>query len=226
MTTNQTLDATAAEEERFRYDDAYAQRARRLTPRLVPFPPPPQEAPEAATSPASKHWATVQGFTWTLLDPLRDSFELQVAGRPLARLTIGGLAFPSAILEADEQRLLFAVSGVGTRRVAIADATTNTAVAEFEWQRLGRHGTLRLVDGGHLQWHKTGPWRPTFTFADRFGTLLLRLRPDGRGFGYGLHALLEPPVGSPDDLMLLPALGWFLLISSGAAAPPEPAAMP
>jgi hypothetical protein len=225
VTTNQTLHTTAAEQERFRYDDAYPQRARRLTPQLVQFPPQPP-VPEAATSPASKHWAIAHTFTWTLLDPLRDSFELQVEGRPLARLTIGGLAFPSAILEADEHRLLLAATGVGNRRVAITDAITNSAVAEFEWQRLGRHGTLRLVDGGHLQWHKTRRWRPTFTFADRFGNLLLRLRPDGRGFGYGLNAPLGPPMGSPGDLVLPPALGWFLLLSSGAAAPPEPAAMP
>jgi len=85
---------------------------------------------------------------------------------------------------------------------------------------------LRLVDGGQLRWHKPGRWRPAFTFADRFGNLLLRLRPDGRGFGYGLNARLEPPVDIRGDLALLPALGLFLLLSSGAAAPPERAAMP
>jgi hypothetical protein len=110
--------------------------------------------------------------------------------------------------------------------VAITDATTGTAVAEFEWQRLGHHGTLRLVDGGHLRWRKNGRWRPLFTFTDRFGNLLLRLRPDGRGSGYGLNALLEPPVDVRGDLALLPALGWFLLTSSGTAAAPGPAAMP
>lgn len=110
--------------------------------------------------------------------------------------------------------------------MAITDATTGTAVAEFEWQRPGRHGTLRLVEGGDLGWRKTGLWRPVFTFTDRFGNLLLRLRPDGRGFGYGLNAPLEPPVGLRGAPALLPALGWFLLISNGTAAAPGPTAVP
>jgi hypothetical protein len=229
MTTTQILHDTSAEEDRFRYHDANPQKTRGPTPRLVPWPPPPEPAPpEALTRPASKHPATTHSFAWTLLDPLAGRFELQVAGesRPLARFTVGGLAFPSATLEVAEHRLLFTATGVGNRRVAITDATTGTAVAEFEWQRLGRHGTLRLVDGGHLRWRKTGGRRPFFTFTDRFGNLLLRLRPDGRGFGYGLNALLEPPVDVRSDLTLLPALGWFLLISSGTAAAPGPAAMP
>jgi len=167
-------------------------------PRLVPSPP---------------------VFAWKLLDPFNDRFELWAAGgtKPIARLTIGGQPVPSATVEASGRRFLLTSKGVGNRRVAISDAATDTAVADFDWQRVGRTGTLRLVKGGQLHWCRTRRWRPTFTLADRFGTLLLRFGPDGRALGYGLDAQLQPPPGSRGDLALLLALGWFLLLSSGAA---------
>lgn len=67
------------------------------------------------------------------------------------------------------------------------------------------------------------PWREaSFTFADRFANLLLRFHPDGHALGYGLDVQLESSVGSRGELVLLLALGWFLLLSSGAAARPQP----
>jgi hypothetical protein len=119
-------------------------------------------------------------------------------------------------VDADEHRLLFTPKGVGNRQVAITDLSTETVLADFEWYRLGREGTLRLVKGGQLTWRRTGWWRPTFTFADRFGNLLLRFHPDGLARGYGLNTPLEPPLGSRDDLVLLLALGWSCC---SAAAP-------
>jgi len=186
MTTSQILHTAVAEPGE-----------RLPAPRLVPSPP---------------------VFAWKLLDPFKDRYELWAAAgtKPLARLTVGGLPVPSATVEAGGRRLLLTVKGVGNRRVAISDAATDTAVADFEWRRVGRDGTLRLVNGGQLHWRRTRRWHPTFTLADRFGTPLLRFAPDGRALGYGLDARLEPQ-GSRGDLPLLLALGWFLLLSSGAA---------
>lgn len=180
-----------------------------------------------ATIPDSKHPATSNRFAWISPDPLQDRFELRAgAGGPLAQLTIGGLAFPSATVDTDEHRLLLTPKGVGNRQVAITDLTTETVLGDFEWHRLGREGTLRLVEGGQLTWRRTSRWHPTFAFVDRFGNLLLRFHPDGRALSYGRNAKLEPPLGWRDDLVLLLGLGWFLLLSSGAATPPNPAAMP
>jgi hypothetical protein len=167
-------------------------------------------------------------FAWHLIDPLKDGFELRMdaAGRPLARLTIGGIGIPSARLDVGGRRLLFITNELGNPQVAITDASTRGVVAEFDWQRLGRRGTLRFVEGGQLSWRRTSRWRRTCTFVDRFGNLLLRLYPDGRALGPGLNTRLEPSVGSRDDFTLLLALGWFLQISSGVATPPEPGAMP
>jgi hypothetical protein len=225
MTANPTIPATAAEEERSGHEDRFGQRTRSLTPRLVPVPPPPDEVRQAATVADNQH-ATTHLFAWHLIDPLKERFELRMdaAGGPLARLTIGGIGIPSARLDVGEQRLLF--TEVANQQVTITDASTRTVVAEFEWQRPGRQGTLRFLEGGQLRWRRTSRWRRTFTFVDRFGNLLLRFYPDGRGLGHGLNTLLEPPVGSRDDLTLLLALGWFLQISSGGIVPPKPVAMP
>ncbi len=184
----------------------------------------------AAARPGRAPRAAARTFAWTLPNPLKGRFELWVeaGSRPLARLTIGGLAFADATLEAGEHRLLLTAEGVGNRRVAIADAATRKVVADFEWHRPGHQGTLRLVDGGQLEWRRTGRWHPTFTFMDRFGNLLVRLRPDGRALGYGSSAHPEPgpepSPSSPRDLALLLALGWFLLVSGGTAARLAPAA--
>jgi hypothetical protein len=226
MTTNHTIPATAAGGEQSGHEGRFHQGTRSLTPRLVPAPPPADEAREAATVADNQQRLTTHLFAWHLIDPLKDRFELRMdaAGRPLARLTIGGIGISSATLDVGGQRLLF--TEVANRQVTITDASTTTVVADFEWQRPGRQGTLRFVEGGRLRWRRTSRWRQTFTFVDRFGNLLMRFHPDGRALGPGLNTRLEPSVGSRDDLTLLLALGWFLLVSSGAATPPELVAMP
>ena len=227
MTASPTIPATAAEDEPSGHEARLGQ-TRPGTPRLVPVPPPPNEARKAATVADNKPRATTRGFAWHLVDPLRDGFELRMdaADRPLARLTIGGIGIPSARLDVGGQRLLFITNELGNPQVAITDAITRAVVAKFEWQRLGRQGTLRFVEGGQLRWRRTSRWRRTFTLVDRFGNLLLGFYPDGRALGHGLHTPLEPSGGSRDDLALLLALGWFLLISIGAATPPDPVAIP
>jgi hypothetical protein len=181
-----------------------------------------------ATLPDSRHPATAISLAWISLDSFQDRFELRAGagGGPLARLTIGGLPLASARVDADGHRLLFSPKGVGNRQVAVTDLSTETVLADFEWRRVGREGTLRLVEGGQLTWRRTSRWHPTFAFVDRFGNLLLRFHPDGLAVGYGIDAMLEPPLGWRDDLVLLLALGWFLLLSSGTAAPSQPAVMP
>ena len=228
MTANPTLSATAAGEERPGYEDRLGHQTRSRTPRLVPVPPPPDEARQAATVADNKQRPTTHMFAWHLIDPLKDGFELRMdaADRPLARLTSGGIGIPSARLDVGGQRLLFITNELGNPQVAITDADTRTVVAKFQWQRLGRQGTLRFMEGGQLRWRRTSRWRRTFTVVDRFGNLLLRFYPDGRALSHGLNTPLVPPVGSRDDLTLLLALGWFLLVSSGAATPLQPVAMP
>ena len=228
MTATHPIRATAAGEEWSGDEDTkdgFGRQTRSLTPRLVPAPPPPPDQARQAAVADNKQPATTRLFSWHRVDPLKDGFELRMDanGRPLARLTIGGIGIPSARLDVGEQRLLF--TEVANRQVTITDASTRTVVAEFEWQRLGRRGTLRFLDGGQLSWRKTGRWRPSFTVVDRFSNLLLRFHPDGRALSHGLNTSLAPPVGSRDDLTLLLALGWFLLVSIGAATPPRPVAM-
>jgi hypothetical protein len=228
MTADHTIPATAVGEERSRYEDRLGHQTRSLTPRLVPVPPPPDEARQAATVADNKPRATTHSFAWHLIDPLKDGFELRMdaTGRPLARLTIGGIGTPSARLDVGDQRLLFTINELGNPQVAITDASSRTVVAKFEWQRLGRQGTLRFVEGGQLRWRRTSRWRRTFTIVDRFGNLLLRFYPDGRALSHGLNTPLELSVGLRDDLTLLLALGWFLLVSTGATTPLQPVGMP
>jgi hypothetical protein len=227
MTANPTIPATAAEDERSGYEDRLGQ-TRSGTPRLVPVPPPPNETRTAATVADRNRRAPSRLFSWHLIDPLRDGFELRMDApdRPLARLTIGGIGTPSARLDVGGQRLRFITNELGNPQVTVTDADTGAVVAKFEWQRRGRQGTLRFVEGGQLRWRRTCRWQRTFTLVDRFGNLLLRFYPDGRALGHGLHTPLEPSGGSRDDLTLLLALGWFLLIRIGAATPPDPVAIP
>ena len=228
MTADPTIPATAAGEARSEYADRSGQRTRFLMPRLVPVPPSPDEPGPAATVAGDRRGATTQTFSWHLVDPLRDEFELRMeaTGRPLARVTIGGIGIPSARLDVRGRRLLFLTNELGIPQITVTDASTRAVVAEFQWQRPGRQGILRFGEGGQLSWRRTSRWRRTFTLVDRFGTLLMRFHPDGRALAQSLNLPREPAGGSRDDLTLLLALGWFLQISIGAATPPKPAAMP
>jgi hypothetical protein len=104
--------------------------------------------PSGERAPAPRLVPPPPVFAWKLLDPFNDRFELWAAAgtKPIARLAVGGLPVPSATVEAGGHRFLLTAKGVGNRWVAISDAATDTAVADFEWQRVGRMGTLRLVE--------------------------------------------------------------------------------
>jgi hypothetical protein len=127
-------------------------------PRRGSFPPPPEPAPRAPTRPASKHPATTHSFAWTLLDALTDRFELQVAGesRPLARFTVGGLAFPSATLEVAERHLLFTATGGGQPTGG-------------DYRRHHRHGRrrVRVAAAGPPRHPATGGRRPPSVAQER-----------------------------------------------------------
>jgi hypothetical protein len=115
---------------------------------------------------------------------------------------------------------------MGNRQVSIADAHTERVVAGFERRWTGRKGVLRFQDGGQLEWRWTGRWRPGYVFTDRFSNPVVRFHLDGRVEGYGIGAEWERSVSSRRDLLVLLALGWLLLLVTGEARAPRPAAAP
>ncbi len=176
-----------------------------------------------------ENWAGVRGFTWRRAGPLKDRFELYAGGRTLATLTIGGLAVTTGQVDAGEHRLVLTAEGIGNQRIRISDPDSRRVVASFERHWVGRNGTLRFKEGGQLDWRRAGRWRPAYVFTDRFGSPLLRFKADGSvladglgtdGLGTdGLGTGLEAAAGSSRDLVLLLALGWFLLIIAGVSTP-------
>jgi hypothetical protein len=187
-----------------------------------PTPAPARPPAEDRGTAGGAYGAVVVPFAWRLTGPLEECFELSAGRRRLARLTISGL-YSSAVVETDERSLLLTPDGVGDRRVAIADGRTRSLVADFEWRRRRQRGTLKLIEGGRFEWRRTGWWQPTFAFTDRFGNRPLRLHPNGHALGYGLGP--EPALRTGRDLVLMLALGWYLLVVSGTATPPKPLAL-
>jgi hypothetical protein len=159
---------------------------------------------------------------WRRASPFKDCFELRAGSRVLATLAIGGLAITSAEVEADGRRLEFRAEGVGSQRIRILDAAEGgMVIATFDRHWSGRAGTLRFLKGGQLEWRRVGYWRPMYVFSDRFGNPLVRYRPDGSVVDCVLGDELALPIGSWSDLLLLLALGWFLLIVGGHGTPPK-----
>jgi hypothetical protein len=163
---------------------------------------------------------------WRRANPFKDRFELRMGDRVLATLMLEGIAITSADVEVDGHRFTLTAEGVGSQRIRICNtAEGSVVVANFDRHWSGRTGTLRLAQGGRLEWRRVGWWRPLWEFADRFGNPLVRLRPDGSVadcvLGDELAGLAEPW----SDVLLLLALAWFLLVIGGHAVPPrlEPA---
>jgi hypothetical protein len=157
-------------------------------------------------------------LAWRRTDPFRDQFELSVGNQGLATLTIGGLAILTAQLETGRRQYGFRAEGVGSQRIKIWDADDGEVVGHLDLRWSRRAGTLQLAGGGMLEWRREGWWRwSTYIFADRFSNPLVRLCPDGR--------VLESLTGSWESLVLLVALGWFLLVVTGRARP-RPLALP
>jgi hypothetical protein len=169
----------------------------------------------------SGQWTSERTFIWQRTSPFKDCFELYGGGRPLARLTIGGLATTTAQLENGDQRLELMAEGVGDRRVRIVDAFSDQVIASFERRWSGQTGTVRFAEGGGaLEWRRIGLWRPAHVFTDRFAKPLLRFDQDGGATAFGLGSEHEPLIGSSRDLVVLLALGWFLMVVAGNAAQP------
>jgi hypothetical protein len=165
-----------------------------------------------------KEWS----LGWRRISPFKDCFELRAESRVLATLAVGGLAITSAEVDAGGRRLVFRAEGVGSQRIRILDAAEGgVVVATFDRHWSGRAGTLRFLRGGQLGWRRVGYWRPMYVFSDRFGNPLVRYRPDGSVVDCVVGDEFALPIGSWSDLLLLLALGWFLLIISGQGVPPE-----
>jgi len=169
----------------------------------------------------SSRGRTKPSFGWRRVNPFKDWFELRTGSRVLATLTIGGLAITNAEVDADGRRFKFTAEGVGSQRIRICDASDGGVVATFDRHWSGRAGLLRFLRGGQLEWRKVGHWRPTYVFSDRFGNPLVRYRPDGSVVDCVFSEEVVSPIGSWSDLLLLLALGWFLLIIGGNGTPPK-----
>jgi hypothetical protein len=169
-----------------------------------------------------RDWTSHGPFAWQRISPFKDWFELRAGGRVLATLMLGGLAITTARVKTDDHQLVFTAEGIGSQRIRISDSTNDTViVAYFERRWSGRAGTLRFVDGGCLEWRRVGWWKPTYAFTDRWGNPLVRFHPDGRVADYVPGGDRESSISTSHDLMLLLALGWFLLVISGGALPPK-----
>jgi hypothetical protein len=176
---------------------------------------------------AGSAWKTALGertFVWRRANPLKDWYVLRGGGgQALARLSIGGPPFVLARLESDGLPVVFTSEWAEHRRIRIADADRQQVVATYERRWSGRTGTVQFATGGQLEWRRAGWRRADHVFTDRFGNPLLRFDPAGNVTSLGLGAELEPQIGSWQDLVVLLALGWLLLVVAGAAAPPTPA---
>jgi hypothetical protein len=160
-------------------------------------------------------------FAWQRISPFKDWFELRAGGRVLATLTLGGLAITTARVQTNDRHLVFTAEGIGNQRIRISDSTSDTLIVAYFERRSGHAGTLRFVDGGHLEWRRTGWWKPTYAFTDRWGNPLARFHPDGRVADYVPSEDPGSSTGGWQDLLLLLALGWFLLVITGGALPPK-----
>jgi hypothetical protein len=180
-------------------------------------------SPEEATM--NDRGAGSPAWGWRRVNPFKDRFELRTGARVLATLTLEGIAITSADVDVGGNRFTLTAEGVGSQRIRICNADGSVVIANFDRHWSGRTGTLRLAQGGLLEWRRVGWRRPMWEFADRFGNPLLRLRPDGSvvdcAVGDEFAHLAEPW----SDALLMLSLAWFLLVIGGYALPPrlEPA---
>jgi hypothetical protein len=172
---------------------------------------------------AGSVWKTAlreQTFVWQQANPLKDWHVLRGGGgQVLARLRIGGSPFVLARLESADLQVVFTSEWAENRRIKIADVDSQQVVATYERRWSGRTGTVQFASGGQLEWRRARWRRADHVFTDRFGNPLLRFDRAGGVTSLGLGMELEPEMDSSQDLVVLLALGWLLLVVAGAAVP-------
>jgi hypothetical protein len=146
-----------------------------------------------------------QDYAWWRVDGPIDRFALQNGGTPAAWLEIDASGAWGMLFVGGRR---IAIKRDGRRQVTVSD--DDTVLASFRRGIAGR-GTVELAGGRTVRW--TGPsflcFEADFTGVD--GSRLLRLTPDGATFSYFAGTPGSGHDGEPSSLVLLLALGWFLL---------------
>jgi hypothetical protein len=147
-----------------------------------------------------------QDYAWWRVDGPVDRFALQSDGSPVAWLEIDASG-AYGMLFAGGRRV--AIKRDGRRQVTVCD--DDTVLASFR-RGITSRGTVEITGGASVRW--MGPsfmgYEAQFTGVD--GSRLLRFAPDGATFSYVTGG--AGGVGwdeQPGPLVLLLALGWFLL---------------
>lgn len=155
---------------------------------------------------------------WTRPSMLARQYEL-TAGPDV----VGGLKWESmfgslATAEAAEGTWTFKRAGFLSPRLTVRKAGSDSDLAVLQIGFKG-DGVLRGPERRSYQWQRTDFWRSEWAFASETGRLLVSFSPDFSLLKHAATVKVEPEALALEDLSLLVALGWYvmLLLSEEAA---------
>jgi len=155
---------------------------------------------------------------WSQPKALQRIFELRDGDRLLGTLSFsksfGSLA--EASLAAGDWT--FKRVGYFRPRVTVRRRGQETDLAVYEPKGWGSEGELRFAGGRIYAWKPANFWATKFNFVDVAGKPLVAFKPGAEDsiwsdlFKFQALVELDPSAGRVEELPLLLALGWYLMI--------------
>ncbi len=155
-------------------------------------------------------------FIWQATGISGGTQELRSGDQVVATLQITNLGRDAEVTAAEGQYTI-KQQGVFGRRFLLYNAA-GSEVAHFEQGWTASHGVVQFSDGGQVGWVNTSMWHNNWAFEDAEGNHVIRFTSKNSWTKSRAEVVVDPAFAGRPDLLLLLALGWFLIIQAQNAA--------
>ncbi len=151
-------------------------------------------------------------FLWQATGIAGGTHELRSGDQVVATLKLTGLSRDAEVTAGGEQYTI-KHQGFFGRHLLLYNAA-GSEVAHFEQGWTAAHGVVQFSAGEQVGWVTTSMWHNNWAFEDTEGNHVIRFTSKNSWTKSRAEVAVDPAFAGRPDLLLLLALGWFLIIQA------------
>jgi len=150
-------------------------------------------------------------LVWTQPKAMRRAYELKNGDEPIGHLRFEKSCGSLATAELGSQSWTFKREGFLNPRVTVRTANSEANLAVFHPNWAGG-GLVEFADGRHVRWRSGNFWGSEWSFLGEGDRPLLRFKQHGGLIKISAQLEIAPGSAGAEELSVLAALGWYLML--------------